>query len=130
MCPTLLSVAVIKHSAEATWEGKGLCGLHSSGNALEGKIQSESQTATDGERLMSSGSCSVDIQTQHRTSRSETVPHASRPTPFSHHLTDVGAGRSDLSSSSDDTRLCPTTPKGTQEQGISGHFAIKMYSTL
>lgn len=74
MCPTLLSVAVIKHSAEATWEGKGLCGLHSSGNALEGKIQSESQTATHGERLMISGSCSADIQTQHRTSRPETLP--------------------------------------------------------
>lgn len=56
--------------------------------------------------------------------------HASTPTPFSHHLTDVGAGRPDLINSSDDTRLCPTTPKGTQEQGISGHFAIKMCNTL
>lgn len=44
MCP--VSAALIKHSAAATWEGKGLCGLRSLGNALEREIKSESQTAT------------------------------------------------------------------------------------
>lgn len=123
MCP--VSVALIKHSAAATWEGKGLCALRSLRNALEGET-----AVRVADRLMSSGSCSVHIQTQHRTIRPETVPHAAGRMPFSYHITDVGTGRSDLNNSSDDTRLCPTAPKGTQEQGISGHFAIKMCNTL
>lgn len=132
MWPTLFSVAVIKHFAKAAWEEKGLCGLHSLGNALQGEIKSESQTAT-----MEKGWHSLahaQLTFRHSTgllawSQSYTQPagyHSATKTSHGYGCKPIRAEQfSKWGSLRWLTLGCvPTAPKGTQEQGISGRYAM------
>lgn len=118
MCPTLLSVAVIKHSAEATWEEKGLCGLHSRGNASQGEIKSASHTATTEKGWHALAHAQLTFR--HSTGLlAWRRLHTASWTSFSNQnlLMDVAAGQSDGGGSaseapSGDSRLCPSYIKG------------------